>query len=227
MKKKIKATKRELFYNDFSDTWGTKINNSETNKRLCVVFEKLLHPRDLKGKSFLDTGCGLGYFSEKANKLGAKVTAVDIGENLVDITRKRVKKGNFKTASASDLPFRDEVFDVILSTEVVEHVENPQKALKEAVRVLKKNGVLVITTPNRLFKPFFDFLSFVGLRPYHGNENWMYSWDMKKIMTRYGLINEKEIYFNFIAPNQYLDSFERIGILKHLMINYGIRFVKK
>lgn len=224
--RKIDSNSKEMFYDNISDTWAKKINNSETNKRVKVVFEDLLPKKDIKGKKFLEVGCGLGYFSNKASRLGAKVSGIDIGPKLVAINKKLTPNGKFMVSSASKLPFKDESFDVVLSTEVIEHVENQKAALKEMSRVLKKNGILVITTPNRIFKPLFDFLSWIRIRPYHGNENWIYSWDMIKTMSRNGLKLEKEKYFNFIAPNAFLDNFENIKILRHLMINYGFRFRK-
>lgn len=225
-KNKLLLENRELFYDKFSEEWSKKINDSETNKRIRIIYEELLPKEYLKGKKFLEVGCGLGYFSNKASKIGANVTGIDIGPNLVEINKKKTPKGVFKVASASDLPFKDETFDVVLSTEVIEHVNNQKSALKEMCRVLKKNGILVITTPNRFFKPLFDFLSWIRIRPYHGNENWIYSWDMVKMMSRNGLKLEKERYFNFVAPNSFLDKFENIIILRHLMINYGFRFRK-
>lgn len=223
----MKNKNKELFYNEISDIWASKINNSETNKRLKVVFEELLSKKDLQNKKFLEVGCGLGYFSNKASKLGAKVTGIDIGPKLVAMNKKLTPSGQFLVSSASKLPFKDNTFDIVLSTEVIEHVDKQKEALKEMTRVLKKGGVLVITTPNRIFKPLFDLLSFLRIRPYHGNEKWIYSWDMKAILLKSGMKLTDEKYFNFIAPNYYLDLFENIDLLKHSMINYGFKLVKK
>jgi ubiquinone biosynthesis O-methyltransferase len=228
MKRKEKiGSEKELFYDRFSKDWETKINNLETNKRLKVVFDDLINTKELKNVKFLEVGCGLGYFSNKAFRLGAKVTGIDIGSSLVSINKKKTPKGNFKVASASNLPFKNNQFDIVLSTEVIEHVDNQKKALSEMIRVLKKGGILVITTPNKIFKPLFDFLSFVKIRPYQGNEKWIYSWEMLKIMKKNGLKLQKERYFNFICPNLVFDLFENTSISKYITINYGFRFYKK
>lgn len=216
---------KELFYNNISDVWASKINNSETNKRIAIIFNGLLSKKELKDKKFLEIGCGLGYFSNKAFKMGAKVTGVDIGPNLVAINKKLTPKGNFLVASASKLPFKDNSFDIVLSTEVIEHVDNQDKAIKEMFRVLKGSGTLVITTPNRIFKPLFDFLSFIRVRPYHGNENWYYPWDLKRKLQKYGLIVE-ESYFNFFLINKFFNYFENFKYLKYLMINQGYKITK-
>ncbi len=218
---------KELFYDNFSAEWGKHINNLETEKRIKLIFGELITKKDLKGKKFLEVGCGLGYFSNKAAKMGAKVVGVDIGPSLVKINKKLTPKGKFLVASASKLPFKDESFDVVLSTEVIEHVNKQHSALSEMARVTKKGGILVITTPNKIFKPLFDFLSLIRVRPYHGYENWIYSWEMKKYMLRKRLDVIKERHFNFIMPNVILDLFEDLPLIKHLTINYGFKFKKK
>jgi len=217
----MKATKKELFYNTFSERWENSINKIEMRKRMRVVFGKLLKGIELKGKEFLEIGCGLGYFSQMAYKKGANVTAVDIGERLVEKTKKKIPDAKILLASAADLPFKDECFDIVLSTEVIEHVEDQKKALSEQMRVLKKGGYLVLTTPNKVFKPVFDFLSFIKFRPYHGNEKWISSYEIKKFMKKMGADIIKETHFNFIYPNELLDRLENIYFLNFLTINQG------
>jgi 2-polyprenyl-6-hydroxyphenyl methylase/3-demethylubiquinone-9 3-methyltransferase len=217
----VAASEKELFYDDFSDEWESRINKWETNKRLRIVFGELLNSGDINGKRFLEVGCGLGFFSQKAAELGAKVTGVDVGARLVKKNRKKIPKGRFLVASASDLPFSDNSFDVVLCTEVIEHVEDQGRAVKELVRVLKKGGVLVVTTPNRIFKPIFDLLSFLQIRPYHGNENWIFPWDFKEMLLKEGLVLEREKYFNFIILASFFDRIVLPWPFKYLTINYG------
>ena len=226
MPKKINATSKELFYDSFSGQWEEKINNAETNKRLFVVFNLLLNKKDLKSKNFLEVGCGMGYFSNLATKAGAKVTGVDVGPKLIAICKSKNKKAKFMVASASSLPFKDSSFDILLSTEVIEHVENQNKAIKEMARVLKRNGILVITTPNKLFKPLFDFLSKIGIRPYNGNEKWFYPWELKKLLERNSLKVVKEYHFNFIYPVYFFDQLENLPLFNIFCINFAFKLRK-
>lgn len=222
----MKFSKKELFYNNFAPKWEKYINKAETRKRLKVVFLDLLKGISLKDKDFLEIGCGLGYFSLEALNRGAKVTVVDVGKNLVDITKNRVKKGKFIIASASRLPFKDNSYDIVLCTEVIEHVEDQKKAFNEMFRVLKKGGYLVITTPNKLFKPFFDLLSLTKIRGYQGNENWLSFGEMKNIFKKHKTVIVKEVFFNFIYPCAILNRFEKINLLRSFVINQGY-LVKK
>ncbi|MBI4210218.1 MAG: class I SAM-dependent methyltransferase [Candidatus Diapherotrites archaeon] len=71
-------------------------------------------------------------------------------ENLygVDIETKE-ETPHYKRASAEKIPFKDGFFDSVFAGELIEHVEKPGVFLSEAARVLKKGGVIILTTPNR------------------------------------------------------------------------------
>lgn len=221
MENKIKASKKELFYDNISHVWEDKINSTETEKRLKVIFEEMFKSTPFKSKKFLEVGCGLGYFSQKALSKKAQVTGVDVGKNLISICKKKMPKGKFVLASALDLPFKDNSFDIVLCTEVIEHVEYPEKAINELIRVTKPKGKILITTPNKLFKPFFSLLSIIGVRPYHGNENWIYPWRLKSLLLAKNTRVLREKYFNFVYPIKFFDKFEDYSALKYLMINHG------
>lgn len=220
-KQKKKSLKNELFYDSISDLWSSKINNLETSKRLNVVFNQLLKGVLTKDKKFLEVGCGLGYFSKKALRKGVLVTGLDIGQNLVEKCQKDMTKGKFVVGSATKLPFKKSSFDIVLCTEVIEHTNNPKKAINELIRVTKKGGYVVITTPNKVYKPFFDLLGILKIRPYHGNENWFYPWELKKYLLKNKVKIVKEVYFNIIYPHKVLDSFEKYPFAKFLAINQG------
>ena len=110
-----------------------------------------LIPHAHGSKTALDLGCRDGYWSEKLSKLGYTVTSIDI-------------ESNYPKAQIIDankvLPFEDNSFDLIWSSEVLEHLDDPAFSISEMKRVLKSDGQIVMTTPNsnfwffRLFKLF-------------------------------------------------------------------------
>lgn len=128
-------------------------------------FEKSLDLiKSVKPKKVLDAGCGDGFFAEKIkNILQTEVVGVDISQGAIDaaiakgITAKRVNL-------ESNLPFDNEYFDLIYCGEVVEHIVNTDKMLKEFNRILKKEGVLVLSTPN-LACWYNRFLLLLGYQP--------------------------------------------------------------
>jgi SAM-dependent methyltransferase len=108
---------------------------------------------DVKGKKILDVGCGPGLhmllLSEK--KAGA-VVGVDVDrekiKSSVDIVTKLHESGPVSfVADATRLPFTDDAFDVLMCSDVLEHIRDDEKALSEFSRVLRKSGRLVITVP--------------------------------------------------------------------------------
>ncbi len=108
---------------------------------------KKIRPLLLKRKNLLDVGCGDGSFYEGIKDIPLKYTGIDISGVQVNVAR---KKG--LTAVKHDLttpwPFKSNAFDVIIASEIIEHVFDTDFFLQECKRVLTKNGTLVITTPN-------------------------------------------------------------------------------
>lgn len=95
----------------------------------------------------LDLGCGDGDYSKRLTDLGFNVVAGDIDEK-----RFRYHKDiKFKHCDITkEMPFADNSFDYLLLMEVVEHLRNPFTVLAEINRIIKKDGSLIISTPNIL-----------------------------------------------------------------------------
>lgn len=101
----------------------------------------------------LDVGCGSGWLSEMLGKRGFSVTALDMGLDSIRRAAERVK-GNtgdvsFVLGDIYRLPFSDGRFDAVAASEVLEHLDRPQEALSEIVRVVKPGGCIVVSTPYR------------------------------------------------------------------------------
>lgn len=107
------------------------------------------------GGKALDLGCRDGHWSEKLKAMGYDVTAVDLEPTYADAVQLDIDQG---------MPFPDDSFDVVWFTEVIEHVREPELAVKECMRVLKPGGRLLLTTPNREFW-FFRAMQLVGIDP--------------------------------------------------------------
>lgn len=93
----------------------------------------------------LDGGCGTGLLAKKLEKYG-KVEAVDINTEALKFAKKRGVKT--KLASVARLPFKENIFDLVVSVDVIYHKEvDDQEALREFFRVLKPGGRLVLRVP--------------------------------------------------------------------------------
>jgi SAM-dependent methyltransferase len=106
---------------------------------------------NLDGKRVLDVGCGLGTYMKKLQALSDDVYGVDIDPDKVAQAQGNLE--HIYLAPAEDLPFPEAYFDVVLLHEVLEHVDDDRLAAKEAHRVARVGGRLVVFAPNRLY-PF-------------------------------------------------------------------------
>jgi len=124
--------------------------NTYSGRSVLRAFDELL-PCSLESKNLLDVGCGVGYYFQYFRGRGVKeCVGVDVGEKLLEIQRKVNPFVKNVLGSAESLPFPDECFDIVISLGLVEHFRNPQLVLHEFTRVLKRGGVLIIETPNKL-----------------------------------------------------------------------------
>jgi ubiquinone/menaquinone biosynthesis C-methylase UbiE len=101
------------------------------------------------GKKVLDIGCGPGWLAVQYAKAGADVTAVDLTERAVELTRAYLQQyglsATVHVGNAESLPFESSAFDFVASSGVLHHTPDTQKAFREAFRVLKPNGIAKIT----------------------------------------------------------------------------------
>lgn len=102
---------------------------------------------NLKDKKILDVGCGIGTFLEKFEKEGAKPYGIDIDPKKIKIAKEKFE--NVLIAPAEKIPFSKDSFDIVFLHEVIEHVEDDEKTIKECYRVLRSGGYLIIFAPNR------------------------------------------------------------------------------
>jgi 2-polyprenyl-3-methyl-5-hydroxy-6-metoxy-1,4-benzoquinol methylase len=166
------ADDKSLFYERFADQFDAEMNRYEVEKRLRLVFDLALADLDLAGRTLLDAGCGTGLFSARAVQRGASVTSIDVGDRL--LARVAAKCESTRVVGRLEaLPFADASFDVVLSTEVVEHLPRPIDGIRELVRVLRPGGRLVVTTPNRAWHAAVRVANALRLRPYEGLEHWV------------------------------------------------------
>jgi len=95
------------------------------------------------GKRILDFGCATGAYCLELKKLNFECIGVDINEKYIKIAK---QKGVEAYLIKDHLPFNDNSFDTVILFEILEHVQYPDRILKEAKRVAKKN--ILITVPN-------------------------------------------------------------------------------
>lgn len=104
------------------------------------------------GKVVLDAACGEGYGSAFLAEVAAQVTGLDLSDDAVDHARQKYgSKANltYKAASVTSIPLADASVDVVVSFETIEHLLDQELMLDEFRRVLRPDGLLVLSAPNR------------------------------------------------------------------------------
>lgn len=95
---------------------------------------------------YLDIGCGAGMALQLATQKGAKVAGIDAALAMLEIAKQRVPDGDIRHGDIEELPFADDVFDVVTGFNSFQYAGNPIIALAEAKRVCKPNGKVLIMT---------------------------------------------------------------------------------
>lgn len=126
------------------DSWcqteiGSFVDTLEKN-----LMKEVAEPK--KDEKVLDLGCGTGVYSYWLNEQGLSVTGIDISSGMLNVAKSKVNADQIKflKGDIEHLPFENETFDLVISNIVLEFTANPKEIVKEAFRVLKKDGRLVI-----------------------------------------------------------------------------------
>lgn len=131
----------------------------QTNVGVCFQRKLISCAPKKENLSCLDIGCGPGFFSILLAREGFEVTAVDYSEGMLEQARENFREMGVKVktqqADAQELPFSDESFDYIVSRNLVWNLENPEKAYREWIRLLKPGGRLFIADGNH-YLHYFD-----------------------------------------------------------------------
>ena len=98
------------------------------------------------GASCCDVGCGAGMAAVRAAKRGALVSGLDAADNLLAIARSRLPSGDFHLGDLEALPFPDASFDLVTGFNSFQFAANPVLALREARRITKRGGRVVVMT---------------------------------------------------------------------------------
>ena len=115
----------------------------------CHTFAQIKkYVKKIKKGKVLDIGCAYGFMLKKFPSSWQKF-GLDVSDYALTQAQKKLPQATFINAGAEDKPpFKKNFFDFILLTDVLEHLENPELALKNAYQLLKRGGLLYLTTPN-------------------------------------------------------------------------------
>jgi 2-polyprenyl-3-methyl-5-hydroxy-6-metoxy-1,4-benzoquinol methylase len=167
-------------------TPGMSSPRNEADHQARYEFAKKFADR----KRVLDVACGTGFGSKALAESGAEVVAIDIDEGAITYARENFahEKVTYEVGDASDITHEDESFDLVVSFETIEHLPEALRAkyLRELGRVLRPDGKLILSTPN---KPITSPWSFKPSNKHHVKEFTRSSLDRE--LSENGLTIEK------------------------------------
>lgn len=111
------------------------------------AIEPILHSvGEVARRDVLDICCGTGNLAYAVTARGGHVTGIDFAPTMIEIARSKVAGANFQVGDAEALPFANQSFDIALCSFSLWHMSQPDMALAEAARVLKRGGIYTYTT---------------------------------------------------------------------------------
>ena len=156
------------YYDRYWDELPLKTEPSDVRR----ILETYLRP----GQDCLDVGCGDGVEGTWLKTLGVDYVGVDVSASAIAKAQTRGLDARL-IADAAELPFANEVFDVTLCVEVLEHLVDPATALNEMRRVLRPGGLVFVTVPNVAYFPRRLELALLGRwNPYGDGESLTRPW---------------------------------------------------
>ncbi len=165
-------TQKEYCHERLGEQFRTALSSYDTDRRIEILVDRFLGRERLEGRSVLEVGAGFGFFSARMKQLGGLVTATDIGERLLEVIRRDVGCRTERVDALSLIEhFGRHSFDVVLSSECIEHTPDPMAAVAQMAGVLKPGGYLALSTPNVLWRPMVRAATLMKLRPFDGLEN--------------------------------------------------------
>ena len=137
--------------------------------------------RYVKGKKTIDLGSGAGYGTHSLSKFAENVLGVDSSEEAVAYAARRYNAPNlrYEVGDVTNLPYPDESFEAAVCFEVIEYLQRPEALVEEALRLLREDGVFVVSTPDK--QTYSNDRNYVN--PHHAKE--MYPLEFRELLERH------------------------------------------
>ncbi len=209
------------------------LHGSVTPARLgyfATVLKRL--GRDPAGLSALDIGCGGGFLAEQFARMGCQVVGVDPSASSLETARRHAVAQSltidYRVGSGEELPVEDHSFDLVYCCDVLEHVRDLDRVIRETARALKPDGVYLFDTVNRT--PLSRLLAIKLLQewprtrifdtPVHEWSMFIKPAELREVLARHRLRLEETVGLAPRAKNP-LDIMKNLSRAQRGQISYG------
>lgn len=172
MKPKVKKFEKK-FFEEWSTDYDKRRNKSflaKSKETMEQLLEKYLENRE----NFFEIGLGTGESFELTNKKFDESYGMDISEGMVRRTNSKFKDMNLFVGDGCNLALKSNSFDFIICQDVLEHVPYQEKLIEEICRILKQDGIAIITTPNPLWAPALFVAEKLKMKVEEGEHKFVY-----------------------------------------------------
>lgn len=182
-------------------------------------------------KRILDIGCGVGITPcYLVKKYGCKVVGIDILGSMIDRSYERARRQGveksieFRVADIQDLPFGDAEFDVVMGESILAFVQDKQKGVNEAVRVLRTSGYFGITETAWLEDPSPESLSAIS-QSFRGTFNPLTAEGWEQLLFQAGLRDILSITHDITVLSEAFNRYRRLGFIHFSRTLYKALFI--
>lgn len=220
-------------FNELAHEWWDVDGQFKTLHHINPVRVEFIQKHaKLHAKNLIDVGCGGGILAESLAKAGAKVTAIDLAPQSIEIAKLHLYESNLdinyecieiseKSASMA------ESFDIVTCMEMLEHVPDPNYIIHECAKLLKPGGIAFFSTLNRNFQSYAlgviaaEYLLKIVPKGTHDYKKFITPAELRSILVRNG--------FEIIAINgmDYNPFTEQASITSNVNINYMVACIKQ
>jgi len=116
-----------------------------------------LVPQNLKGKKLLDIGCGPGIHLKEYVLRGADGVGIDISKEMITLAKKYCPEAKFEIGNIENLQFKDESFDIVTASFILDHLKDLNKSITGIKRTLNKGGKFIFSVPHPISNMYPDW----------------------------------------------------------------------
>ncbi|TFG26763.1 class I SAM-dependent methyltransferase [Candidatus Thorarchaeota archaeon] len=165
---------------------GYESHDPTIGKRL----RKILSHTDFSKRKVMDVAGGTGYIGQTVMQMGGTYIDLDISTGMLSLAKDKFSgiQGDYLLilSDVHKIPVQSNMVDIALVSEVLEHVENPNRVLREVCRVLKPEGIIIVTNPNPFWAPIQFVAEKVRFKAPEGPHKYIYHKELIRTIEREG-----------------------------------------